>query len=300
MSGAGSAQGDNNREGSLRIALLMCGIDVVLIGMAAMSSNSVTILGDAFKEAADFAAVLAAFFTVKAVRKSPSERFTFGVGKLENLVSVAIGVLMLACGIFILYRSLNHLRDPHPTEGTLPGIAIFSVYAVIGFGLWFKNKMALRKEHSAILMSQVHLWFSKALLDALMAFALIMALVFHDKPWSVYLDPLAALVGVGFLFHGAWAITSSSVGDLLDATLEETMQLLILRSLVEHFDEYERVHAVRARRSGPKVYVEVFLEFDPQLRVAEVTQCIERVSASISTALPGADIVISPVPPTPG
>jgi len=277
--------------------MLMCGIDVLLIGTAAWSSNSITILSDAFKEAADFIAVLAAFLTVRAVRRKPDEHYAFGVGKLENLVSMAIGVMMLACGIFILYRSLNHLRAPHPTEGTLPGIAIFSVYALIGFGLWFKNRMALRKQHSAILMSQAHLWFSKALLDALMAGALIAALVFRDYPWSLYIDPLAALVGVGFLFHGAWAVASSSVGDLLDATLEETLQLRILRSLVEHFDDYDRIHGIRARRSGPQVYVEVFLGFDPDLRMQDVAQRIEGLREAIGQAVPGADIVISPVPP---
>lgn len=293
-SGPDFSQPSNTREGSLRVALLVCGIDVVLIGMAAWSSTSVTILSDAFKEAADFMAVLAAFLTVRAVRKAPNERFAYGVGKLENLVSMGIGLLMLACGMFILLRSLSHLRHPEPTEGTLPGIAIFSVYALIGFALWLKNKWALRSQHSAILQSQAHLWLSKALLDALMACALVAALVFRDKPWSLYIDPLAALVGVGFLFHGAWAVMSSSVSDLLDATLDETLQLLIMRSLVEHFDDYERLHQIRTRRSGPRVYVEVFLEFDSQLPMAEVMPRIECLRQAIAVSIPGADISIIP------
>lgn len=298
MTVAAAGGESNSRESSLRLAMLLCGIDMVLIGIAAWSSNSVTILSDAFKEAADFVAVLAALLTVRAVRQAPSERFAYGVGKLENLVSMAIGALMVGCGIFILYRALGHLSDPEPTEGTLPGIVLFSVYAIIGFVMWAKNKLALRSHYSAILMSQAHLWLSKAVFDALMAAALIAALVLREHAWSMYIDPMAALVGVGFLFHGAWAITSSSVGDLLDATLEETMQLLILRSLVDHFDEYEQIHAIRTRRSGPRVYVEAFLEFNPQLRMEEVTQRIKRLSASISQAVPGADIIITPVPPT--
>lgn len=292
-------EGSASREGGLRVALLVCGIDVVLIGMAAWSSNSVTILSDAFKEAADFMAVLAAFLTVRAVRKAPNERFAYGVGKLENLVSMGIGVLMLACAIFILFRSIEHLRHPQATEGTLPGIAIFSVYALIGMGLWLKNKWALRTQHSAILQSQAQLWLSKALLDALMALALVSALVFRDKPWSLYIDPIAALVGVCFLFYGAWAVMSSSVSDLLDATLDETFQLVIMRSLVEHFDDYDRLHGVRTRRSGPRVYVEVFLEFSRELPMGEVMQRIERLRQAIGSSMPGADISIIPAQQAP-
>jgi len=283
-----------SREGSLRLAVLMCGIDVTLMCFAAFSSNSVTILSDLFKESADFLSVLAAFLTVRAVRREPNERFAYGVGKLENLVSMGIGVLMLGCAVFILFQAVHHLRNPHSPEGTLPGILIFSVYSLIGFALWMKNRIALRTQHSAILQSQAHLWFSKAMLDALMASALILALVFSHQSWSQYLDPLAALIGVGFLIHGAWAVTSSSVGDLLDSTLEESLQLRIMRDMVEHFDDYDRLHQIRTRRSGPRVYVEVFLQFASDLTMGEVQQRINRLRAAIAQSVPGADIAIIP------
>jgi divalent metal cation (Fe/Co/Zn/Cd) transporter len=127
-----------------------------------------------------------------------------------------------------------------------------------------------------------------------MALALVAALVFRDKPWSLYIDPIAALIGVGFLFYGAWSVMSSSVSDLLDATLDETLQLVIMRSLVEHFDDYDRLHGVRTRRSGPRVYVEVFLEFSPELSMGEVMQRVGRLRQAIGSSMPGADISIIP------
>jgi len=209
-------------------------------------------------------------------------------------------VLMLGCAVFILFQAVHHLRNPHSPEGTLPGILIFSVYSLIGFALWMKNRIALRTQHSAILQSQAHLWFSKAMLDALMASALILALVFSHQSWSQYLDPLAALIGVGFLIHGAWAVTSSSVGDLLDSTLEDSLQLRIMRDMVEHFDDYDRLHQIRTRRSGPRVYVEVFLQFASDLTMGEVQQRINRLRAAIAQSVPGAQIAIIPSDSAPG
>ena len=74
------------REGSLRLALVVCFFDLCLMGVALMQSNSVTILGDLLKESTDTLSVLAAFLTVRAVRKSPDYRFAYGIGKLENIV----------------------------------------------------------------------------------------------------------------------------------------------------------------------------------------------------------------------
>ncbi|MFZ9406754.1 MAG: cation diffusion facilitator family transporter [Burkholderiaceae bacterium] len=285
-----SVAAGGTRESSLKIAVLLCGIDVSLMAFAALQSNSITILSDFFKESTDFLAVLAAFLTVRAVRRSPNERFAYGVGKLENLVSMGIGLLMLGAAVFVITQALGHLRHPRPAEGTLVGLLIFSAYAVIGFVLWARIRLSLREQSSAILASQASLWFSKALFDALMACALGLGLIFAEQRWSHYLDPLAALVGAAFLLHGAWAITSSSVGDLLDATLEESLKLRIMRHLVEHFDDYERLHGLRARRSGPRVYVEIFLEFAADLPSAIALERIEAMRAEMTASIPGAEI----------
>jgi ferrous-iron efflux pump FieF len=291
VSAAGSTAGQTgSREASLKIAVLLCGIDVSLIGFAALQSNSITILSDFFKESTDFLSVLAAFLTVRAVRKSPNERFAYGVGKLENLVSMGIGILMLLAGVFVITQAVGHLREPQAPEGTLFGLLVFSVYSVIGFVLWARLRLSLRQQHSAILQSQARLWFSKALFDALMAAALGGAMLLAHHGWSHYLDPLAALVGAAFLLHGAWAITSSSVGDLLDATLGESLKLRILRHLVEHFDDYERLHGLRARRSGPRIYIEIFLEFAPDLPSAAALARIESMRAAMTESVPGAEI----------
>jgi cation diffusion facilitator family transporter len=295
-----SSSSSTSNERGLQIAVAVCLIDVLLTGSAALVSNSLTILSDAFKESTDFLAVLASYLTVRAVRRAPDERYAYGIGKLENLVSMAIALMMLACAGFILVQASHHLRDPQPVEGTLPGIVIFATYAAIGFGIWARNRIALRTQTSAILASQASLWFAKATFDTLMAATLIVEIVFRDQPWSIYLDPIASLVGVLFLLHAAWSIAHSSVGDLLDASLSEHLQLRILRQLIERFDDWDRLHKIRTRRAGPRVYVEVFLQFDPELLMGEVQARIDSLSTLISQEIPGTEVVIVPSLTTPG
>ena len=287
------------RERSLRTALAFCLVDVALMGAAAWHSNSLTILGDFLKECGDTSAVLAAFITLRAVRRAPDHKYTYGIGKLENLVSMSIVVLMVAAAIFIAVQALHHLRHPVAPHGTAAGIAIFSVYAFIGFAICFRNRRLLKSQHSPIIASQAALWFSKGSFDALMAVSLTTALLFRGSEWSLYLDPLASLVGVVFMIHSAWAIASESVGDLLDAALEETMQIRILKCLVAHFDDYELLHKVRTRRSGSRIYVELFLEFDPDLTMGEVRDCISRIRETVGEAIPGADVTVVPAGESP-
>lgn len=285
------------REKNLLLGVAFCACDVLLMAGAAWYANSLAILSDLLKESTDFLAVLASYLTVLALCKAPGHRFAYGIGKLENLVSLAIGLVMVGCSFFLLTKVVNHFHHPVPTSGTLPGIIIFTIYAFIGFGIWARNRWILRHQHSPIIESQARLWFSKACFDASLATALTLELIFRGQSWSFYLDPLASLLGVGFMIHAAYAIASSSVEDLMDATLGESFQLRILNQLVRHIDEYDRLHKVRSRRSGSRIFVEVFVEFPPELRMVEAQQRIQRLRHSIAAAVPGAEVSILPHAP---
>lgn len=285
------------REKNLLLGVSFCALDVLLMAGALWHAHSLAILSDLLKETTDFLAVLASYATVLTLRRAPGHRFAYGIGKLENLVSLAIGMIMVGSSLFLLTRIVNHFHHPMPTSGTLPGIFIFSVYALIGFSIWTRNRWILRHQHSPIIESQAQLWFSKGCFDLLMASALILELAFRDHPWSFYLDPLASLLGVGFMIHAAYAISSSSVGDLMDATLEETSQLRILNQLVRRIDDYDRLHKIRSRRSGSHIFVEVFLEFDPSLRMGEIQQRIHGLRRAIGESIPGAEVSILPHAP---
>ena len=292
-----SSSTSGTREKNLLVTLGFCATDVLLMAGAAWYADSLAILSDLLKESTDFLAVLASYLTILALRRAPGQRFTYGIGKLENLVSLLIGLVMVGCSLFLLTMVVSHFHHPVPTSGTLPGIVIFAVYAVIGFGIWTRNRWILRHQHSPIIESQARLWFSKACFDAFMATALILELLFRGQPWSVYLDPLASLLGVGFMLHAAYAIFSSSVDDLMDAALGETTQLQILNQLVRHIDDYERLHKVRSRRSGSHIFVEVFLELDPNLRMGEAQARIGRLRQAIAETIPGAEVSILPHAP---
>jgi cation diffusion facilitator family transporter len=282
------------RESSLKLALAFCVADLMLMSVAAYRSNSVTIMGDLLKEATDTLAVLAAFYTIRAVRRSASQQFSYGIGKLENLVSIWIGVITLGCAIFVTLRAVHHMNNPQVPAGTEVGIAIFALYTGICFYIWARTKRAMGKHSSAIMESQAKLWFSKGCFDAINGSSLFIALMFSDKSWSVYVDPIASLLGVLFMLHAAWGMASSSVGDLLDATIEESIQLQIMRQLVHHMDSYERIHQVRARRSGPNIYVEIFLEFNPMDLMGDVQKRIDALRKDLQSNHAGMDISIRP------
>jgi cation diffusion facilitator family transporter len=252
-------------------------------------------MSDFFKEVADFTSVFFALLTLRVINSHKAdEKFSYGIGKLENLASIGVSILMLMSAGFILYQAIGRLQQPEHPQGTLPGIIIFSCSAVFSFVLYLRNKKILKTQKSAIVDSQMRLWLSKAWLDGLMASVLILSSILSHYDWSAYLDPLTSLVGVILLIHGAWKISTSSVHELLDASLEEASQLLIMKKLVEHIDDYESVIKIRTRRSGVQIYIEVFLGFDPNLKMLEVQDKIDHLTSAIKGTFEGSEVVVIP------
>jgi divalent metal cation (Fe/Co/Zn/Cd) transporter len=142
--------------------------------------------------------------------------------------------------------------------------------------------------------SQWHLFRTKALVNGCVVGGLGLDQTFDGVPWALYIDPVASLVVCGFLAYSIYNIATKNTADLLDRALDESLQLVILRTLAGHFDEYAAFHGLRSRRSGTSVYIEVFLEFEQRLTMGEVQKTIDTLTAELERQIPGSRIVIAP------
>ncbi|MDT8902052.1 STAS domain-containing protein [Anaeroselena agilis] len=75
---------------------------------------------------------------------------------------------------------------------------------------------------------------------------------------------------------------------------DEALRVEVLRELSAHFDEYADCHAVRLRRDADKTSVQLFLEFDGELKMSQVQRSIERIKAGLEAKLADSEVLIIP------
>lgn len=110
--------------------------------------------------------------------------------------------------------------------------------------------------------------------------------------WAEYIDPIVSFVIIGFLLLAGYREITSSLPDLFDKTLEEELQLLILRELATSFHQYHDFHGVRSRRSGSRIYIEIFLGFDPEQKAGEVQDFASSLKRSLESQIPGSVVSV--------
>ena len=269
-------------------------IDTGITLTALLASRSSVILADFFKTALEFFAVLLAWIVIRRIQRGADERFQYGVGKLENLSSLFVGIIMLMSILIILVNALHSIRSPSHITGSGVWISLAAqvVYMLVNGGLCWKARQLFRQEASPIMASQVRLFACKAFANLFILLSLVLSLALHAYSWSLFIDPVASLGIALFILLAATGIFSSSFYDLLDRTLDEGLQIVILRELARHFDAYEAFHGVRSRRSGSHVFIEIFLEFHGDKPMSAVQPVIDKLRKGLESQIPNSRVTV--------
>jgi len=294
---------DSSGEGSFsakqRTVLTSLIIDFVLWLpdiAAAILSGSIVLFADAVKCANEILATFFAYLTIRKMAKGGAGAYDYGMGKFETVTSVITGGVMFVSLALVFFVAIYRIAVPASIvhEGAYLGIFLMIIGVSTNTWLWQKNLKLFRKEPSPIMDSQWRLFRTKAFSDFAVLVSLIATLGLSHYAWSLYIDPLASFIIAGFLLFSGYRVIMSSLPDLLDKTLDEELQMVIVRHLADFFDDYSALHGVRSRRSGNNVYIEILLEFDGEKRMCEVQESINRIKQSLEATIPRSCVSIVP------
>ena len=293
--GEAMAVKDGDKEPATQAAVIAGAAETAITLVSLLTGESVLLLADFLKTGLEFFAVLLAWLAVRRLGRADGLRHDYGIGKIENLSSLVIAVLMMATVIVITISALFGLLWPSPVAGVGVKITVASlvIYAGINGWLWRRCRAASRAEDSPLMASQAKLFLTKLFGNVFMLAALCSSLWLIDQPWAHYIDPLAALAVAASILMSALGVFSSSVYHLLDGTLEESDKLAIMGELARHFERYDWLYGVRSRRSGNHVFVEIELGFDAARRVGEVEPHIAVIRDSVTRLFRQASVTVA-------
>jgi cation diffusion facilitator family transporter len=268
--------------------------------IAVIFSGSVTLFADVMKCGNEILATIFALIILLRMKKGASFTYDYGMGKFETFTRSATGVVMLVSIIIIFFNTFNRIFVPEKLQiaGMVIGVPLMIISAVIDTYLWQKNYRISLVDSSPIMEAQWRLRRAKSFADIAVLVSLVLSFafsfVFIGYKWAVYIDPVVSFIIIGFLLIAGFREISSSLPDLFDKTLEEELQIVILKELSAFFKEYTGFYGVRSRRSGSKIYIDIFLGFDLDLKMGEVMDTSDRLKTSLEEKIPGSIVSVVP------
>jgi cation diffusion facilitator family transporter len=212
----------------------------------ALISGSIALRADAIHSATDFLSSFGVFAGLK-ISKRKSEKFPYGLHKVENLVSLIISLLIFWAG----YEIINEVLFA-------PSVRVKKLYlallvSAVSFGISFALSMYKIKEgkkaNSPSLIADGH----HSRTDAFSSVIVFLGLSGHLI--GLQIEKIAAAAVVLFVAKSGYEILVNSLKVLLDASIDYST-LNKIREIIEKEENVEDIETLIGRNSGPYRFIE--------------------------------------------
>lgn len=289
------------QERAVRLGVLLDIGSLLPVLVIAFLSGSLLLYTDLLDYARSITAGIIAWGILRRLRKGDVQEYDYGTGKLESLGglfgSIIFMIGLLGMAGFAVYRIIYPIK----LHAGFTFLGVFSQFIglLICAWLWWRNLKLARQASNPLIEMEWRAKRADTLNNLAVMLGLILTLTLRQMSWSVYIDPVCALIFTVYAIGSFIPTVRDGILDLLDKTLAEDLQLKINRNLANNFDGYDGFHGVRSRRMGHRVLIDIALSFDPAKTIGEAMGTVARLKNGIKHDIPHSEVNVILEPPEP-
>jgi cation diffusion facilitator family transporter len=241
------------------------GVNVVLsttqivVGVLAKSQG---LIADGIHSLSDLVSDFVVLFAGHHGQKDADADHPYGHYRFETAASLALGVILLAVGLGMIWSAFVKLQTPD-TIATAHATALWvALAAIVSKELLFRYMLRVAKAvKSSMLVANA--WHARS--DAASSLVVSIGLIGNMAGYPL-LDPIAALI-VGFMVGKmGWSFGWDALHDLMDRAVDEEEVQAIRQTLVAT-PGVAGVHDIRTRKMGDMIVVDAHIEVDANITV---------------------------------
>jgi cation diffusion facilitator family transporter len=240
----------------------------ILKMIAGIFGRSSALIADSIHSISDLATDIVVLFGIKAAGKPEDETHRYGHGKIETLITLLVGVILILVGVGILYAASIRIMDViQGEELEAPGyiaLAAAAISIVSKEGIFWYTRSVARRTDSNVLMANA--WHHRT--DSLSSIATFLGVggaILLGGRWSI-LDPIAAALVTVLIFWVSIKLVKSSLNELLDASLDKDSREKIMK-IASRVRGVKEPHNLKTRSLGNKIAIDLHIKVDSGLSV---------------------------------
>ena len=255
-----------------------------------MFIDSVSVTADGFHSIFDGTSNIIGLIGLGLAARPADRGHPYGHGKYETFASAAIGALLLFAAWRVGSSALARLQSPGdgPSVDTV-SFAVMLATLAVNVVVTTLERRAGHRLGSELLKADA----SHTASDVMVTLGVIGGLVAVRLGYPIA-DPLLGLLVAVFIVFTALRVLASAGGSLADTARLDPADV-VARAL--EVDGVLGCHDVRTRGSESEVYLDMHVQVDPTITVAEGHAIAERVELAIAESFPEAVDIIAHLEP---
>ena len=219
-------------------------------------------VADGIHSLSDLVADFVVLFAGHHAKKDADEDHPYGHQRFETAASLALGALLLAVGVGMLWSAFRKLEEPDLVQQVHVAALWVAGGALVAKELLFRYMLSVAKRvKSSMLVANA--WHARS--DAASSLVVGIGIIGNLAGYPI-LDPIAALI-VGFMVSKmGWSFGWDALHDLMDRAVDEQEVGAIRQTLLDT-PGVKSVHDIRTRKMGDMIVVVAHIEVDAAISV---------------------------------
>ncbi len=234
----------------------------VFQGSIVYLSGSVALLADTLHNVGDAMTAFPLWVAFLLARWKPTNRFTYGYGRVEDLAGIIIVLTILFSALVVGYESINRFFHPQPVE-YLGGVVVAAIVGFLGNEAVARLRLKVGKEigSAALIADGYH-----ARADGLTSLAVLFSAIgmWLNFPLA---DPLIGLLITLVILRIAWGSCKAVFLRLLDAVDPEVVAEI--QDTARQTKGILEVTDTRVRWLGHRLHAELNLALSSNLTIEQ-------------------------------
>jgi len=250
----------------------------IIVGLRA---NSTAVVSDGLESTGDVLASGLVLLGLILAAKPPDDAHPYGHGRMETLSALAVGIMLIASGSLITFRSLQRVWEVQHAPAFY-ALWPLVVSIVVKSGMSFTKRRLGRRIRSTAMQADA----TNDMLDVLSGSTALVALSFalFDPKRFVAADHLGgAAVGLIVIFAGFRVVRETAL-QLID-TMPDAASMERIRQVGLSVPGAKGIEKCFARKTGLQWHVDLHLEVDPSMSVYESHEIATEVRIKIKEKL---------------
>lgn len=262
-----------------KVSLAGLGVTAALQAVLVVFTGSVALLSDTLHNLTDALTAIPLWIAFSLSRRATSRKFTFGLGRAEDLAGLVIVTAIAASAGGVAWESMRRLFDPRSLDH-IPWVIAAGLIGAVGNELVaeYRIRVGRRISSEALIADGQH-----ARADALTSLAVVAAGI-GAALGADWVDPAAGLVVAGMILMLLRHAATRVFGRILDA---------VDPSLVDRTEEVAMsvngvvsVGDVRMRWHGHRMFITLVAAVDPDITVSQGHEIAQTITHDLIHAFP--------------
>jgi cation diffusion facilitator family transporter len=257
--------------------------------VAGILGSSYALIADAIESLTDVFSSAMLWIGLRWSSKPADRNHPYGHGKGEALITLGIGLVLIAAAIIISVSSVRNIITPHKTPAAYTLIVLVVVIATKELLYRFVLKTGEEISSGAVKAEAFH-HRSDAVTSALAFIGITIGLI--GGPGYEVADDYAALFGSVVILFNAYRIIRPALGELLDEEPDPVLNKAV-NDIAARVRGVRLVERCRIRKMGPLFFGDIHIWVDRNLSVEEGHRISHDVKDAIQKEYPlFADVMI--------